>query len=73
MVCKVSLAFHGKCKLSKLPSKSNQTENGSHGSPFNHKMFPLVSINAKTLAFCMRDSLVRSLIYSRESSATEQL
>lgn len=72
-MCKATLEFYGKCKLSKLLSKSNQTGNGSPSSPFNHKMFPLVPIKAEALAVCMHDSLMRSLIYSIESKALEQL
>lgn len=44
VMCKAALEFHGKCKISKLLSKSNQTENGSPSSLFNHEMFPLVPI-----------------------------
>lgn len=36
-------------------------------------MFPLVPIKAETLAVCMHDSLMSSLIYSRESNAKEQM
>lgn len=72
-MCKTALEFHGKCKLSKLLSESNQTENGSPSSPFNHKTFPLVPIKTETLADSMHDSLMRSLIYSGESNAVEQL